>query len=1323
MEELSPIKRALLEQRRLKARIAELEQARSEPIAVIGIGCRFPGSADSPEALWQLLCAGRDAISEIPADRWDTASGYDPDPETPGKSATRFGGFLQHIDHFDPHHFGISPREATLMDPQQRLLLEVSWEALEHAGLAPDQLNGSATGVFVGIGTNDYLQQYVQQQPLTAIDAYLATGNAHSVAAGRVSYLLGLQGPSIAVDTACSSSLVAVHLACESIRSGSCSTALAGGVGLLLSLENYVSLSKARMMAPDGRCKTFDAAADGFVRSEGCGIVVLKRLNAAISDGDRILAVIRGSACNQDGRSNGITAPNGPAQQAVLRAALNNARVAARDVSFIETHGTGTILGDPIEVESLAAVFGEGRDRDAPLLLGSVKSNMGHLEAAAGVAGLIKAVLAMHHGAIPPNLHFNEPNPHIPWQQFPFISVPTALMRWEDGPTRRIAGVSAFGFGGTNVHVVLEAAPQVTHAEPASDATPRSDRPLHLLAVSSATADGLRTAISELAHAFAGSNEPLADLCYSVNTARAVFSHRAAFTARTSPEIVQALRRTIDDGGSHPQGQTPVSMNQPALLFVFDAAALGNDELQSQRLAASQPAYQQAIERCGKRDSVLHRQFANAYALAAVWDSWGVRPAAVVGSGIGELAAAVIAGALPLPEALRLIAEPAYEAKSSPPVIPMFSARDGRPVSTTTYRAADYGAGGQAFALLADARAAATALRAGSGMLELRIGPAAWEPLLTTATQLFRRGVNIDWRGFDHPYRRRRVDVPASPFIRQRYWFDVIDEQRPQANQPAAAAAVGAAERQAAQMPVDVELTPYAALWSELDALTTRVVANTLVTLGLFSEQERASSVSELAQRAGVPSLYHLLLQHWLDRLVRNGLLERQNDSYLARAPLRTGARPATPTLDSFPPFRDYLDRCEQAMPQLITAKVSPVEILFNDGPHDVSAFFYRDWGLVRYFNNIVAAAVRAVVAAHPGPMLRVLEVGSGTGGTSATVLPLFAPARTEYWFTDLSQHFFARAEQRFAEHSFVRYQLFDLDQDLSPQDMPSGYFDLIVAANSVHASRDLGQALDRVTQLLAPGGVLLLYEVTRDFEWFEMSLGLIEGWQHHVDPLRSDSPLLPAPRWLELLQARGFENVRTLPDASSRAQVLGHHIIIAGKPAGAQAGVIRAGASLPMRAAVSLPKPPASQASDESLRERLLAMAPDERREHLRQLVRAHVMRVMRAGSNAPPLAYDAGLMSAGVDSLMAVELKNALQRDLAGPKLPATLIFDHPTVAEIAELMLERLGLEEVPSPVVAAPSAASLLNAASEQALAAMSEEAAQLLLEQKLRALAE
>jgi SAM-dependent methyltransferase/acyl carrier protein len=1078
------------------------------------------------------------------------------------------------------------------------------------------------------------------------------------------------------------------------------------------------------MMAPDGRCKTFDAAADGFVRSEGCGVVVLKRLKDAKADRDRILAVIRGSACNQDGRSNGITAPNGPAQQAVIRAALNNARVAARDVSFVETHGTGTILGDPIEVESLAAVFSEGRDRAAPLLLGSIKSNMGHLEAAAGVAGLIKTVLSLHREAIPPNLHFKNPNPHIPWQEFPFISVPTALVGWKDGQTRRFAGVSAFGFGGTNVHMVLEAAPpDAADAEPAGT-PPQIDRPLHLLVVSSPTAEGLKTAVHHLTAAFAGSSESLADLCYSVNTARAAFGYRAAFTARTSDELLRALRRATAEADTQIQAVIPVGMNQPPLLLVLDATELRDDALPSQQLADSQPIYQQAAKRCGVLATAMHRQFAHAYALTAVWESWGVRPAAVLANGIGELVASVIAGALRLTEALRLLNDSIYEIKGSAPSVPIFSAREGSPTSATVYNGADYVAGGRAFDSLGAARAAASQSRAVSGALELRVGAAGWESLLTAAARLYRLGINIDWHGFDRPYRRRRVAVPASPFVRQRYWFDSADTAKAQAALPMAAVAASAAERQAGQIPVDVELSSYETLWSELDRLTTRVVANTLATLGLFSQPGESGSLPVLAQRAGIPALYHLLFQHWLDRLVHNGQLERLENTYLARQPLLIGARPATSTLDSFPPFRDYLERCEQAMPQLITAKVSPVEVLFNDAQHDVSAFFYRDWGLVRYFNNIVAAAVRSVVAAHSGPTLKVLEIGGGTGGTSSAILPVFAPSRTDYWFTDLSTHFFARAEQRFSDYPFVRCKLFDLDKDPAAQDMPDGYFDLIVAANSIHASRDLGQALDRATQLLAPGGVLLLYEVTRDFEWFEMSLGLIEGWQHHIDPLRSDSPLLPAPRWNELLQSRGFEHVRTLPEASSRAQILGHHIIIAGKPVGAapaagSAGSSVAAAPVSVRARDPAVVPPVT----ESLRSRLQTMAPDEQREQLRQLVRAHVERVMRMDSHAPALGNDVGLMSAGVDSLMAVELKNALQRELTGAKLPATLIFDYPTVAAIAEFMRERLDLDHVSAPAAAAPTAESQADAASEQALEAMSEEAAQALLEQKLRALAE
>ena len=455
--QLSPVKRAIVELRRARGRIEALERAKSEPIAIIGAGLRFPGGANDLENFWRLLRDGIDTVTEVPADRWDIEAFYDPDPDAPGKMSTRWGSFLDDVDKFDADFFGISPREAVTMDPQQRLLMTVAWEALENAGQSPQRLMGSSTGVFVGIAGTDYLQMQLQRSSYEEIDAYLASGSCHSVAAGRLSYFLGLQGPSIAVDTACSSSLVATHLACQSLRSGECNLALAGGVNLILSPEMVINFSKARMMAADGRCKVFDAAADGYVRGEGAGIVVLKRLSDAEKDGDLILAVIRGSAVNQDGRSNGLTAPNGPAQQAVIRQALSNAEVKSAEVDFVETHGTGTALGDPIEVQALAAALGEGRGQDRPLTIASIKTNIGHLESAAGVAGLMKVVAALQHEEIPPHLHFKDPNPYILWRDLP-VRVPAVSMPWPTGERRRIAGVSSFGFSGTNAHVVMEEA-------------------------------------------------------------------------------------------------------------------------------------------------------------------------------------------------------------------------------------------------------------------------------------------------------------------------------------------------------------------------------------------------------------------------------------------------------------------------------------------------------------------------------------------------------------------------------------------------------------------------------------------------------------------------------------------------------------------------------------------------------------------------------------------------------------------------------------------------------------------------------------------------
>ena len=472
--------------RRMQAKLDLAERRLREPVAVVGIGVRLPAGpgrvAEDAPSWWDALEAGADAVVEVPPERWDADAWYDPDPDAPGRMNTRWGGFLAGVDRFDAAFFGISPREAVSMDPQQRLVLEVAWRALEDAGIPALGLAGSRSGVYLGICTSDYARLGDASGAGGQLDTYSGTGGACGVAAGRLAYTLGLEGPALVVDTACSSSLVATHLAVQGLRAGECDLALAGGVNLVLLPDGTVTLSRLRMMAPDGRCKPFDASADGFVRGEGCAILVLKRLADAQADGDRVLAVIAGSAVNQDGRSSGLTAPNGPAQEAVVRAALANAGRAPAEVAYVEAHGTGTALGDPIEMNALAAVLAPGRGR--PLLVGSVKSNIGHLEAAAGVAGLVKAIGVLSRRVVPPTLHFRALNPEIRTGACPVrvVDRPTPL---PDGAPA-VAGVSSFGFSGTNAHIVLEAPP-----EPPADSAERPARRVEALPLSARSPEAL----------------------------------------------------------------------------------------------------------------------------------------------------------------------------------------------------------------------------------------------------------------------------------------------------------------------------------------------------------------------------------------------------------------------------------------------------------------------------------------------------------------------------------------------------------------------------------------------------------------------------------------------------------------------------------------------------------------------------------------------------------------------------------------------------------------------------------------------------------------
>ena len=645
-----------------------------EGIAVIGMACRFPGARDT-EAFWQLLHDGVDAIAEIPPSRWDIDAFYDPRPATPGRMNTRWAGLIDGMDDFDPAFFGISPREAERMDPQQRQLLEVAWHAIEDAGLSAHELAGSQTGVFVAICGGDFGR--AQAQDLAGIDGYVATGGASSIAANRLSYFLDLRGPSLAVDTACSSSLVAIHLASQSLRQRECDLAVVGGVNLLLSPDMTVAFSQAHMMASDGRCKTFDERADGYVRSEGCAVLVLRRSDDARSHGDRIRAVVRGSAVNQDGRSNGLTAPNGPAQQAVIRQSLSDAGVEAAAISYIEVHGTGTPLGDPIEVHALTQVIAPGRSLEHPCVIGSVKTNIGHLEAAAGMAGVIKVILAMEHGQIPPHLHLAHLNPRIVLAGLP-IDIATSVRAWPAVQGGRLAGVSAFGFGGTNAHVILGDPPAVGAAH-----SPMRERSAQILTLSARTAPALRALAAACAQTL--NDRPAiswADACYTSHVGRCHFEHRLALVASTIPQAVERLRAVA--AGQPARGcqlnQLAVNPKPPGVVFLFTGQ--GAPLLASGRtLYDQEPVFRGALDQCAyvcrgllerpmlealnpggpqraQGDGPAYEQvvhFSLSYALAQQWRAWGIHPAAVLGHGLGEYAAACVAGVISAADAARLL--------------------------------------------------------------------------------------------------------------------------------------------------------------------------------------------------------------------------------------------------------------------------------------------------------------------------------------------------------------------------------------------------------------------------------------------------------------------------------------------------------------------------------------------------------------------------------------------------------------------------------------------------------------------------------------------
>jgi acyl transferase domain-containing protein/SAM-dependent methyltransferase len=1353
------------------------------------------------------------------------------------------------------------------MDPQQRLLLEVAWEALEDAAHAGVGLAGSRTGIYVGIANNDYGRALYAHPQL--IDPYFSTGNAYSVAAGRLSYFLGVHGPSVAVDTACSSSLVALHLACQALRLRECDLALCGGVNLILTPEMNINFSKARMMAPDGRCKTFDAAADGYVRGEGCGMLVLRRLADAVADGDRVLAVVRGSALNQDGRSSGLTAPNGPAQVAVIRAALAAAQVPPEAIGYVEAHGTGTSLGDPIEVGAIGVALCAVRDRNRPLLLGSVKTNLGHLESAAGVAGVMKVLLGFSRREIPPHLHFTRGNPHIDWETLP-IRVPTATAPWDPIDGRRLAGVSSFGFSGTNAHVILEEPPASPAAPPV--ATLMRDRPLHVLAIS-ARDEGVLADLARQYEARLAPEVAVADLCYSANAGRAHFTQRLCAVGATLAELRQALTHHLA-GASVENVVTGSVEGAPgvkvAFLFTGQGAqhpGMGRD------LYATSPVFRQVLDRCAELlDSALERpllevmfsaaedpaihearyaqpaNFALQVGLARLWRSWGIEPTAVMGHSLGEYAAACVAGLLSLEDGLRLVAERGrltYELALEGAMGALFApeavvqaalSRAGGAVTIAAYngpehfvisgpRAAVERVLGEQEALdvrvrrlrvqhaahsqqidpvLLPFRRVLESVRFESpgialisnvtgtpaGVAELghpdywiahmrqpvrfaqsmsalaaqgithyiEIGPhpvllgmgaecvgvpdeswlpslhrerADWTDLLTSLQRLYVSGASVDWQAFDRGYQRRRVGLPTYPFRRRRHWLDVVGRAGVAAPDAALSWAVisEAARSQARQGPLDLNAASYPAKWDCLARLTTAHAVRTLRDAGLFIRSGTSLTLDAVLAEAQIANTYRHLVQRWLERLVAGRLLSVSGSTYTSNAPLPDVNlavlwEEAERLFTDNPQLLAYVRHCGDLVGPVLRGRESPLETLFPGGSAELAQGLYERSATMRYVNGIAAAVFGALGNnAPPERSLRVLEVGAGTGGTTASLLPMLAADRSGYVFSDVSDLFLERARERFAAYPFVEYRLFDLERDPGAQGYAAGSFDVIVSANAVHATSDLRRSLERLRELLAPGGVLVLVESTAHLAWFDMTTGLIEGWQVFADDLRTDNPLLPVRTWIEALRTAGFVESAAFPEAGSIAGELGQHVLVAsvagtlaggaammgGPGPGAEVGATGAKAAANVAGA-------ASAALAAEFRQRLLDALPADRLAMLRDFVRERVVHVLKLSAAEPPGRHER-LMDLGFDSLMAVQLRNQLSKGLGLEQpLPATLMFDYPTIEALAQNLLERVAPAEAPAVAsVAATAAAPVLGAA---AVAAMSDEQIEELLLERL-----
>jgi acyl transferase domain-containing protein/acyl-CoA synthetase (AMP-forming)/AMP-acid ligase II/acyl carrier protein len=1376
----------------------------SEPIAIIGMACRFPRATDLDE-FWRLLRDGRDGIGALPRSRRVDTAGMPPE-----------GGFLEDVDGFDAELFGLAPRVAASLDPQQRLILEVAWHALEHAGCSPSALAGSETGVFIGASHSDHALAVLGDGAAVS-DPWAGLAGALSFVANRLSYCLDLKGPSLTIDTACSSSLVALHYACRSLRSHECDLALAGGVNLILLPTVTRAFMRAGLLSADGRCRAFDANASGYGRSEGVGVVVLRRLVDARAYGDRVLAVVRGSAVRQDGRTHGITAPNAAAQTVVVQEALAVSDVPPTRVSYVEAHGTGTQLGDLIELQALSTAL-TPRPPGRPYAVGSVKTNIGHTEAAAGIAGVIKTVLALQHACIPAHLHLKRPNPNL---RFDEATVPTVTAPWPSDGMPRIAGVSSFGIGGTLAHAILEEAPP-----PELAAKEGPDHPSHVFVLSADAVDAIRAYAARLVPAVREySDSELGDVCYTAATGRAHLRRRVAAVVHSIDELHEFLDSVALGAASI---STISQTKDVAFLFTGQGSQYSN---MCRAFYDTEAEFRHALEECDASFApyigasiLLHLYgdapspqldetwltqpalFAVEYALAQLWRTWGVRPSALLGHSIGEWTAVTVAEMLSLDDAARLVAvrgrlmsgpdsagemlavrateaevasivakapddlaiaavngprnvvlsgraaaiaaardrlsrlgfasqplassyafhSPLMRSIAEPferalegvrwrsPKIPVISNLTGQPLTLAEVSSPEYwirhalgtvrfldgyrylrAQGVRLFVELGpDAVLARLGRNADPGVADVLLAGvahkaattnqrAAWDVALDTLSALYLEGVEIDWSAFNHGRRRRKVALPLYSFRRHAGGDDIALPPTQLASQPGRHA-------DDASPPGETKVGDRVAWPLPTSELSRRVAAESVSLEAVYRSSGYSRFRETLARLARVMAR-DALAQVGADARAPTtasgvlGSVAAQHRRYAER--LLAHLRDATDlqlsvddALTAHPEHAGMLRLLKHVghhVADVLRGALTDTEVLFPEGRIDLLHAAYADDVEIAAVQTLVARLVEEELACSPR-LLRILELGAGTGSTLERVISGLDGRQFTYTATDVSRFFLDRI--RTAVHTSVPVTTRLLDIAVPPeiQSWQLRAFDVAIAVSVLHATPDLRATLRHLRSLLADDALVVIVEPTTNSAALDLIFGITHGWWAFAgDDARRDSPLLPADRWRALLTQSGFTDVRALPSPGEY-----DHVVLVAR-------ACADGVNRPLRDAV-----PAIQAESAPPRPISIGGAPGD----VAELVRT----TLAASLGMEPTRIDATRPFAdlGLDSLMAVEVAWALSRAL-GLRVTAALLFEHPTATQLADYLAGQVaGRTPAPLPT---PRAAASIRPEADRAIA--------------------